>query len=292
MIHRSEGSVVETHPYISYLFKWANEDITLLEEDTYIINALNSSNIRHGYQLNDEIAEEAFISRWPDNKFPLKIFIAPDYGVLLSPKELRQVTQICQDALARIQAINPECFQFNIIEARHQADIVVKFRRSEELTNSHNYPQIGPEKQIQKAEMTLNIPKAIEEEQILKDMMHNLLHALGVYGHSDYEFDCAYSPTSSKQQILTVRDIKTLQLLYRCPIGMTKKDLMLLWTEYQNNYLTIPLNSALEAILSNIDKQDSTLLIERKIVKSADLSQREVALQQFFSKYIQELQSA
>jgi hypothetical protein len=278
----------------AYLFQGINRGLTHLEEETYILEALKTNNGKHGYQsyVAEEIPDDAYVSRWPENKLPLKVYAGPDYGYLFSPLELKQLAQIVQSALLRLQEVNPDVFQFTLVTDRRYADVVMKFRRSENSSMSHCIPEIGREKQIVGAEIILNIPRTLSHSRVLLEVVHNMLHALGVSGHSDHSLDTAAREWSPSQQILTLRDVKTLQFLYRCPIGMTKRDLTLLWQEYQNKHLVISGNSTLDAIISNLNVDLSASMPAASVVRSAELSQREVALQESFSNCIKQLKTA
>lgn len=283
---------MKTSENLSYLFKGIDKGITLLEEETYIFQALSTSGIRRGFHQVDEVDDNTFVSRWPENKFPLKIFIGPDYGYLFSPLELKQLSQIMQNALIRIQNVDPDTFKFTWVPERQQADIIIKFRRMETSFLSHCTPEIGKEKQITKAEVTINVCKNLSHSRILQDMVHNLLHALGIHGHSDNALDSGAKDWTPQQQILTPRDIKTLQLLYRCPLAMTKRELSLLWQEYQNKYLALPMNGNLDAIISSLETHDPDFAVNEAVAKTAELSTRELALQRSFNQCLKQLESA
>lgn len=277
---------------VAYLFRGVEGGITMLEEETYIFNALSPSG-KYGSPLKmDEPHETAFVSRWPENKFPLKVFIGADYGYLFTPNELKQITQIVQNALLRFHSIHPACFRFTLVNEREDADVVLKCRRSAWPGSQHCTPEMGQAKQLQRAEITLCIPKNAPHPKILLEVVHNLLHALGVYGHSNNATDSGTKDWSPEQQVLTSRDIKTLLLLYRCPLALTKKDLQLLWQVYQQNYLSQSSNPVLEEIINVRDSHEAAVIGNgMPFEKVNGLSRREIILQESFSQYIQRLGS-
>jgi predicted Zn-dependent protease len=295
----SHDNTVDYIENLAYLFSGITRGITHLEEDTYIQSAFFPTGMKHGYQLNKNTiaSDQDFIARWPEDKFPLRVYMSPDFGYLFNPIELKLLNQIVQNALTRIQAVNPDCFQFNIVTDRHMADIVIKFRRTDGALLGHCVPELGREKQITSADININIPKNITGENIthprvLIDVLHNLLHALGIYGHSENPLDSSYKDWNAQQQLLTPRDIKTLLLLYRCPLAMQKKDLMLLWADYQSKNLMLPMNGTLDAIISKICNDELQDLPNTILARPAGLSVRELALQESFNRYIQRIKTA
>ncbi len=283
----------------AYLFKGINKGISHLEEETYILAALNNGQgYAGGYYVDGEVKDNAFISRWPENKFPLKIFIGADYGYLFTPVEIKQLTQVVQNVINRIESVDPECFQFHITPDRFSADIIIKFRRAENALNNHCYPEIGRERQIKNAELIIHISRSqvgsnLSHSRIYLAIMHNMLHALGIYGHSANPGDTSFKEWTPQQQILTQRDIKTLQLLYRCPLGMKKKDLLLLWEDYRKKYLSLPMNAMLEAIISQMENNQFPPLPSSALSsKASEISVKELALQETIQKYISQLRTA
>ncbi len=281
---------MEVKRNITYLFQGITRGLSNLEQDTYIMSALNPSSGRQKYGITEDLEDQAFVCRWPENRFPLKVFLEADYGYLFNPKELKQVTGIVQNVLGQIEEVDRDFFRFAMVKDRFHADIAIKLRRSETPLSSHCYPEIGREKQIRHAEIILHIPKTMNADRIMLDVAHNLLHALGVFGHSNNSMDTGAAEWTPQQRVLTPRDIMTLQLLYRCPIAMTRHDLRLLWQEYQES-LKEKQAHTLDILVHCMAEQPSEGG-NRAMLRSAELSRREIALQEFFTKCLQVLKPA
>ncbi len=237
---------------LAYLFYGLDPAHDVLNESTYIFDILNSESKTKGLSMTRVLGDDIqFVSRWPENKFPLKIFISPDYGVLFSPGELKQLRTIIGEVVGEIEAINPDQFRFTYVSQRHQADIVMLCRRDDKKLLHHTFPALGAEKELTYAEITLTITTQVSHDSVRYQVMHQLLHALGMLGHSDNPFDSGYITWNPQQALLTPRDIATLRLLYRCPIGMSESDLKLLWDQYQARYPGLKLNAQVQAVLGN-----------------------------------------
>lgn len=285
------------HHSMAYLFQGLSQGMALLEEDSYILEAFNTQGSMYGHRTplgNDDLA---FISRWPENQFPLKVFAGPDYGYLFNPLELKQLAQMVQNALGRIQTLDPEGFRFLMVADRNEADVFFKWRRCESSVLSHCTPDIGREKQIKRAEIVISIPKSQADSYAIQSRMtlavyHNLLHALGIWGHSNNVLDSGAKEWSLQQQALTVRDVNTLKLLYRCPLAITRKDFMLLWKLYQKQYLILPAQGTLESMWNRGVPLESLVLPGSMMSTATELSKREVALQHSFQQLIQQFKTA
>jgi hypothetical protein len=156
----------------------------------------------------------------------------------------------------------------------------------------HCTPTIGFTNEIQKAEIIAHVAKgdipSDEEEKLVWELTHNLLHALGIFGHSDVSRDTACFEAAADYPLISPRDQKTLQLLYRCPISLTRKELLMLWEAYQNRFLSTPSNIELSLIVSEQDVKDA--LSNVKVMRTG-MSPVEVALQETFKNQLEEIQA-
>jgi hypothetical protein len=294
MLYPAGGSSTEFQVNIAYLFTGIAKTLNSLETETYIGQALHGAANPLAFCSPNEAADHTTVSRWQHGKFPLKVFMGADYGYLFSPVEMKCLNQMVQSVLQRIHDLAPEYFQFTVVQERYKADILIKFRKTELPTLSHAIPELGAEKQIKSADITINIPKSLSGENITHSqnmlaIAHNILHALGVAGHSFNPIDTGYEAWSSEQTLLSASDLKTLQLLYRCPIGMTGRELNLLWQEYVNKPIAMP---GEVPMLSLHGQRLPLFLRESGSVKPSDLSEYEAALQQFFTTCIQWVKSS
>lgn len=283
---------------IGYLFRGISRGLTHLEEETYILQAFHAP-FQSAYRLCEEDHEQAYLTRWADTSFPLKVYFSPDYGFLFNPIELKQLAEVLRQTLNRFQQVDPNQFSFILVQDRAVADIVFKWRKCDGFAFGHCAPVIGREHQLKQADIIISIPKHLQSSnnlihpQIRLDMAHNMLHALGINGHSMRASDTGYKTWNNQQQLLTPRDIKTLRLLYRCPIGMLRGDLTLLWEVYRKKHLSHPINSTLEAMISAMDLQSAPPVTPGFFLQqSSELSNREKALQAFFDQYIQRIKTA
>lgn len=297
----SLDSVLENTRSVNYLFNGIQKDATRLDEETYILEALFPQGAKHGYQINTEKNDLAFIARWTEDKFPLKICVGPDYGYLFNPLEMKILSQSVQEVLNRIHQLDPYFFNFVIVPDRLAADVLVKFRRTNGTLSGCCNQEIGREKQLTSADVIIHIPKSMTCEQIahpkvLLTIAHNLLHALGIYGHSSSPADTTHKEWTSQQQLITPRDGQTLSLLYRCPLAITQKDLLRLWQDYQDKSLLLSMDDNWSMVISKICEKEllnpANGILLKPSSSTSGLSTREFALREWFNRYIQKIKTA
>jgi predicted Zn-dependent protease len=286
----------------AYLFQEVGYGTSLLEEDTYILDALNSANKKYGVCVDQEMYDVAYAVRWPKNKMPLKVCPVQDFKYLFTPAEIKSFNALVKDITELLTETLGEDVSFQIVSQVAQADIVIKYRKSDKPIFSHCTPVVGIEKQILKAEIILNYTKGVPETRLKTELLHNFLHALGLYGHSHNCYDCGFKagPLYAREDILlTPRDQKTLRLLYRIPIGITRQELLLLWDRYLSSQPVEniqPMN--IEQILDSEKLSLHTLSMLQQVkpvtatTSSTELSGVEKALRQAFKQYLAQLETA
>lgn len=242
---------------LEYLFDGLTTHPGALTQETYLLNILNTdgldSPVISGGDLFFVKPDGAYISRWPENKFPLNIYLEPQEGHHFSSFELKELMWIVQRAMAEVQEIDPEVFQFALVTQSHLADIVIRYHRTGLHEGSHCYPDIADTKQIIKANIAINVPRDFSPEWILADVVHNLLHALGAFGHSNDPQDMGHIDYVYRTHLISERDKMTLKLLYRCPIAMTQGDLKLLWSAHRQKTLSAVAAGQPKKSLSTLD---------------------------------------
>lgn len=190
-------------------------------------NLLNS--IGDNYIFNAAMGND--ILRWDIKSFPLKVFVessdsVPDYYI---------------DSLNRalnLWSSSTNFVKFTKVNSEPEADIVIKFKDIPsdicngnvcKYTVAYTEPSINNDKILKK--MTLTFYKTnprnekFSQKEIYNTALHEIGHTLGIMGHSDNSEDLMYALKDgdidtynffrSENQGLTMRDLKTLVLLYR-----------------------------------------------------------------------------
>lgn len=184
-------------------------------EDNYILNAA---------QGND-------ILRWDIKSFPLKVYFensnaVPNYYISNIEKAMNQWTT------------RTNFVKFNIVKVEQGADIVIKFSDIPadvcadgvcKYTVAYTDPVVSSDNLLKRMNLTFykTNPRNenFSEREVYNTALHELGHTLGLMGHSDNPADLMFASNENNQnmyvayrsdfQYLTMRDLRTLALLYR-----------------------------------------------------------------------------
>ena len=184
-------------------------------EDNYIFNAVSGKQI----------------IRWDMRKFPLKYYIEPAVGI--PPYYTKNVEKALSDWSARTGFI-----KFVQAPDKKSANIYISFKdyTSDECKGkdcrymvAYTDPVITASGVLQRMDLTFHKtnPRKVSfsAREIYNTALHEIGHTLGLMGHSDNSYDIMYSngdgvnsvyaPYRSDFMNLSMRDLKTLALLYR-----------------------------------------------------------------------------
>lgn len=184
-------------------------------ENNYILNAA---------QGND-------ILRWDIKSFPLKVYFensnsVPRYYISNIQRAMNQWTE------------RTNFVKFNTVQSEQGADIVIRFSDIPsdvcsdgvcKYTVAYTDPVISSDKLLKRMNLTFYKTNPRNENfselEVYNTALHELGHTLGLMGHSDNPSDLMFSSNENNQgmyaihrsdfQYLTMRDLKTLALLYR-----------------------------------------------------------------------------
>ena len=185
--------------------------------------------IENNYIYNAAMGSD--IVRWDINSFPLKVYFenakdVPDYYIA----EVRRAMQTWANSTNFVK--------FKEISDYTDADIVIKFKKTEqneckddicEFSVAYTEPKIGKNNILEQMILTFyrTNPKnqGFTPREVYNTALHEIGHTLGIMGHSDYPGDIMYSMKedsnsmlslyNTSDQALSMRDLKTLVLLYR-----------------------------------------------------------------------------
>lgn len=183
--------------------------------DNYILNAAMGSDIL----------------RWNINSFPLKVYFD-------SPQSVPEYYIENINRALNLWTSNTNFVKFTQVNNISEADIVITFKDIPsdmcsgnvcKYTVAYTEPSIDNNKVLQK--MTLTFYKTnprnekFSQREVYNTALHEIGHTLGIMGHSDNPSDLMYAMQDSdleafsmlrnEDQSLTMRDLKTLVLLYR-----------------------------------------------------------------------------
>lgn len=184
--------------------------------------------ISNNYIYNAAMGND--IVRWDIKTFPLKVYFeskdsVPAYYV----EQILKAMEVWTD--------NTNFVKFVQTEDEHSANILICFKRTPDnlctggvckYVTAYTEPTIDKDKILKRMVMTFYrtnpLKKLFTPNEVFNTALHELGHTLGIMGHSDNPEDIMYSmleepvsfyPSHSAYQSLSLRDLKTLVLLYR-----------------------------------------------------------------------------
>ncbi|MDQ5935092.1 MAG: Matrixin family metalloprotease [Cyanobacteriota bacterium erpe_2018_sw_21hr_WHONDRS-SW48-000092_B_bin.40] len=168
------------------------------------------------------------LTRWPESKLPIKVYIASGKGV---PGYLPQYTQILEESFATWQQGAQDKLSFISVKDPSQADLVCSWtndsnsftNRAEAgetvvFTNSQGIVK-GTIKILTVAQMA-ELP--LTNNRLRQICLHEIGHALGFGGHTRDPQDMMFFSTrvTDQDRSLSPRDAASIKLLYSSAIGM------------------------------------------------------------------------
>ena len=182
--------------------------------------------IGDNYILNAAMGND--ILRWDIKSFPLKVYFeavdsVPDYYI---------------NRALNLWSVRTNFVKFTKAATASDADIVISFKDIPsdmckgdvcKYTVAYTEPTIGNDKILKKMNLTFYKTNPRKEKfskkEIYNTALHEIGHTLGIMGHSEHQGDLmyalkdgdleAYNLLRTEDQSLTLRDLKTLVLLYR-----------------------------------------------------------------------------
>ena len=168
------------------------------------------------------------LTRWPDSKLPIKVYITPGKGV---PGFLPQYTQILEESFATWQQGAQDKLSFISVKDPNQADLICSWTNDSNsfsnkaeagetvvFTNSQGIVK-GTIKILTVAQMA-ELP--LTNNRIRQICLHEIGHALGFGGHTRDPQDMMFFSTrvTDQDRTLSPRDAASIKLLYSSAIGM------------------------------------------------------------------------
>jgi tetratricopeptide (TPR) repeat protein len=164
----------------------------------------------------NEVTEE-MTTKWRTNRFPLKVFIAPD----------SQFSKEVESAFDDWQTKSNDLVSFTMVSDSKQSDIECTFSSNRSRfpygEKGGATPTLSPDTGIEHARIEILATKETTPGELKLLALHEVGHSLGLLGHSPAADDAMYFLGTSQ---LTDRDIKTLRHLYQPDIKIalgTKK---------------------------------------------------------------------
>ncbi|MDX2085569.1 MAG: matrixin family metalloprotease [Candidatus Melainabacteria bacterium] len=174
----------------------------------------------------DRCLKDDRILRWPNQAFPLAVFVAPFRWYEKSKQQQSyQYNKLITDALDTWTQLSGGLVSFRQVPSVHDSQIDIKWRRVDRKSLGHCEYSYTKEGVIYSAEIQIGISDGIlharynDIDEVKHTILHEIGHALGIVGHSNGPEDIMYVPHQYGVVNLSERDIETLRWLYRFPVG-------------------------------------------------------------------------
>jgi hypothetical protein len=164
--------------------------------------------------------------RWADKAMPIQVYIAPFNWHEASKQQNRYLySQMVQDSFKHWTTVCQGKVSFQFVTELRQSQINVLWRPVDRNTLGHCEYMFTPQGELYSAEIQIGLsdgrlhPQYNTLSEVRHTVLHEIGHALGIAGHSDQSGDIMYVPHEYGVVAPSERDVATMDLLYRLPVG-------------------------------------------------------------------------
>ena len=218
--------------------------------------------------LNDHLKNGRLI-RWPDQCFPLKVYIAPCTFYSLSDVDKYAYMGMVREALRIWESIGDRKFSFTIVNSLNESNMNIEWRRVDRKSLGNCSFCFDNDSRLYSAEVSIGISdgilhsKYMDENEVFHTILHEIGHALGL-GHSTNTADIMYTPHQYGVTNLSKRDIQTVRWLYTLPYGTSVDGLNEAYSLSYKNIDDIIMHLVNERTESNFHKTMKTIKVPQR----------------------------
>ena len=238
--------------------------------------------------LNENLKNDTLI-RWPDQCFPLPVYIAPCKWYSMSGSDRYQYNNMVIQALNTWEAVSRGKVSFLLVNSLAESQVNVEWRRVDRKSLGDCRFSFDKDARLYSAEVSIGISDGIlhnqymDDNEVLHTILHEIGHALGL-GHSPDTGDIMYTPHQYGIVNLSQRDINSVYWLYSLPYSASCAALNAKYGTNFNNIDDIILHissgsgqSQFQKTMNNIRHQSRNLVEENANI--GDLKKYQVAFQ-------------
>lgn len=221
--------------------------------------------------VNNCIYNEMFL-RWPKSMMPLPVYIAPFrwYNKL---EQADNYIQMVMNACKEWQDATNGLVSFKFASQLNDSLINIVWRRVDRSSLGKCRYDFDKRGILFSSEIEIGLsdgmlsPKYQDPNEVYRTILHEIGHSIGIADHSPYKTDIMYAVHQYGSFVLSDKDKRTLNYLYKIPEG-------LLPAEFIDNYKDIECNGNIDVLLqhlhSGIKKQPKTIIPQKDMSKRLD----------------------
>ncbi len=238
--------------------------------------------------LNSNLKDGAII-RWPEQFFPLPVYIAPCKWYSLSGHDRYLYNNMVINALNTWEAATGGKVSFVLANSLTDSQMNVEWRRVDRKSLGDCKFSFDRNARLYSAEVSIGISDGIihhqymDENEVFHTILHEIGHAIGL-GHSPNTGDIMYTPHRYGVVNLSERDINSAKWLYSLPLSTSVSSLN---AQYSTSFGSIDdiimhiasgrAESQFQKTMNNIKVQSRNLVEEN--VNIGDLKRYQVSFQ-------------
>lgn len=235
-----------------------------------------------------ENLKDTRIIRWPDNCFPLKVYIAP-FKWYAAQNESYKYRQMILDAMKAWENASNGKIRFEVVNILNDSLINIEWRRVDRKSLGHCYYHFDKIARLYSAEIQIGLSdgvlhsKYMDENEVYHTILHEIGHSIGL-GHSPNKADIMYTPHQYGSVHLSQGDIESIQWLYKFPCGASVKEIAQSYSMHYDNIDDVILALKTNKPTSDFEKVKNSLTIEERDLleeqaKIAELKKYHLSLQ-------------
>lgn len=179
--------------------------------------------------LQDNLKENRIL-RWPENCFPLKVYIAPFRWYARNNTDAYRYNALVRRALEAWEKASNGKITFKVVQTLNDSQINLDWKRVDRKALGHCYFHFDNKNRLYSAEIQIGLSDGIlyeeyqDENEVYHTILHEVGHSLGL-GHSFDEADIMYTPHRYGVINISPRDTLSLFWLYKLPLGISVQEL-------------------------------------------------------------------